>query len=711
MNLIANQRYNPFDDYIQNFQGYNGNPLIKKAGVQIQWTPEMLEEFFKCQEDPIYFAEKYMKILVKGKGLMPITLFPYQKEMILAMKDKRYNVFATARQAGKCLVGETRVKVKFLDSPPVNIQIKTIHEIIACINKYKQLYIEDLDVLEQQIHTHLLQLNRKEASKFVKLWRGASYSAKINWWNQLSFKYDYVKSKRTHGMSQTFAKNAGNEQQRMEIYDTCQMDDDSYTKGNENYIIPSISNSKRTNSRNQQRECWRKEPILWEGTQNSSSWVCRQTENTRTKRQNFNIHEIEMGYYRTSGESVSRIKNFSKISTSNVCQNNISRTPTKDDNWQTEILSKTHTSYQRNNTNGGSSKEIKFGYNRETEKRTDQTTNERCMETPKRKFIESFFELGFFIQSDTGYVPISESHKTIKYQIWSLQTKNHKICCADDHIVFDQNTNEVFVKNLNVGDYIQTKNGLEKIQSIEQTPQFVHMYDLGVHHQNHRYYSNGILSHNSTVVCAFVLWYMIFSDFKPIIAFLANKGETAEEILKKVKLAYENLPKWLQHGVIKWNEGEIELENGSRAIAKATSSDSIRGFAIDLLFVDEAAFVENWDKFWPSTYNTISSTDSTKVVLVSTPNGLNHFYSIWELAQRVGTDDWNEFNAVKVTWEQVPGRDQKWYNTTLKGLNFDQDKFNQEHCVRFDTHITVKDKLTGEIKNITIEELYKLLKS
>lgn len=189
----------------------------------------------------------------------------------------------------------------------------------------------------------------------------------------------------------------------------------------------------------------------------------------------------------------------------------------------------------------------------------------------------------------------------------------------------------------------------------------------------------------STVVCAFVLWYLIFNENKPLVAFLANKGETAVEILGKVKLAYENIPSWLQHGVMKWNESSIELENGSRAIAKATSSDSIRGFSIDLLFVDEAAFVENWDKFWPSTYNTLSSSDSTKAVLVSTPNGLNHFWETWELANKFDENGErkSEFQPIKVTWQQVPGRDEKWYKTTLRALNYDTQKFDQEHSVSF----------------------------
>jgi Terminase-like family. len=175
---------------------------------------------------------------------------------------------------------------------------------------------------------------------------------------------------------------------------------------------------------------------------------------------------------------------------------------------------------------------------------------------------------------------------------------------------------------------------------------------------------------------------MIFSDFRPFIAFVANKGETAIEILRKVKVAFENLPLWLQPNVVAWNEANIGLENGSRAVAKATSSDSIRGYSIDLLFVDEAAFVENWEAFWPSTFNTLTSRESTKAVLVSTPKGLNHFHTTWQYAHKEGAK-WNFFKPLKVSWESVPGRDEAWKQRTLAGINFDHHQFAQEHEVDF----------------------------
>lgn len=182
----------------------------------------------------------------------------------------------------------------------------------------------------------------------------------------------------------------------------------------------------------------------------------------------------------------------------------------------------------------------------------------------------------------------------------------------------------------------------------------------------------------STTTCAFILWYIIFHSEKTV-ALLANKGDTAREILGRIQLAYQHLPKWLQQGVKEWNKGSFELENDSRVIAAATSSDAIRGYSINLLFIDEAAFIENWDEFFTAVYPTISSGTESKIVLVSTPNGLNHFYKTWVGAN----EDRNGYKAIKVMWHDVPGRDEAWKQGTLAAMNFDTEKFEQEYCVEF----------------------------
>jgi len=305
----------------------------------------------------------------------------------------------------------------------------------------------------------------------------------------------------------------------------------------------------------------------------------------------------------------------------------------------------------------------------------------KLSERVERKFIESFDVDDWEIDTDTGWQSISSIHKTIEYEVWEIVTENGaKILCADTHIVFDQNFNEIFVKDC-IPDFtlIMTRAGPSKVKSVEQLSiSKENMFDVTVDSDDHRLWTGDILSHNSTTTCGFILWYILFNSEK-VVALLANKGETAREILGKIQLAYQHLPKWLQQGVVEWNKGSFVLENNSRVIASATSSDNIRGFSINLLFIDEAAFIENWDAFFTSVYPTISSGLSTKVVLVSTPNGLNHFYQIWQNAH----EGVNNYKPIKVTWDNVPGRDDNWKRDTLASMNFDTEKFEQEYCVEF----------------------------
>lgn len=182
----------------------------------------------------------------------------------------------------------------------------------------------------------------------------------------------------------------------------------------------------------------------------------------------------------------------------------------------------------------------------------------------------------------------------------------------------------------------------------------------------------------TSAVTGYMLWYIIFHADKTV-ALLANKGDTAREILGRVQLAYQHLPKWLQQGVVEWNKGSFVLENNSRILAAATSSDNIRGYSINVLFIDEAAFIENWDEFFTSVFPTISSGQETKITLVSTPNGLNHFYHIWDKA----VSGENGYHPIRVEWRDVPGRDEKWKTSTLQSMNFNYEKFEQEYGVEF----------------------------
>ena len=170
----------------------------------------------------------------------------------------------------------------------------------------------------------------------------------------------------------------------------------------------------------------------------------------------------------------------------------------------------------------------------------------------------------------------------------------------------------------------------------------------------------------------YLLWYAIFHPEKTI-AVLANKGATAREMLQRVTLALEHLPFFLQPGCRALNKGSIEFSNNSRIVAAATSGSSIRGMSVNLLFLDEFAFVERASEFYTSTYPVISSGRDTKVIITSTANGIgNTFHKIWEGA----VQQTNEYKPYTVNWWDVPGRDEEWKRQTVS--NTSQLQFDQE---------------------------------
>tara|TARA_R110002167_G_scaffold83648_1_gene227058 strand:- start:769 stop:2388 length:1620 start_codon:yes stop_codon:yes gene_type:complete len=172
--------------------------------------------------------------------------------------------------------------------------------------------------------------------------------------------------------------------------------------------------------------------------------------------------------------------------------------------------------------------------------------------------------------------------------------------------------------------------------------------------------------------CAYLTWYAIFHSEQSV-AILANKGATAKEMLSRITLILENLPFFLQPGCKSLNKTYVEFSNESRIITASTSSSSIRGQAINLLFLDEFAFIDNDVEFYTSTYPVISSGKKTKIIITSTANGVgNVFHKLWEGA----ANETNEFSPFRVDWWDVPGRDKKWKAQTI--ANTSEIQFNQE---------------------------------
>ena len=185
-------------------------------------------------------------------------------------------------------------------------------------------------------------------------------------------------------------------------------------------------------------------------------------------------------------------------------------------------------------------------------------------------------------------------------------------------------------------------------------------------------------SGKSTTIIAYLLHYVLFNESVNV-AILANKAATARDLLGRLQLAYEHLPKWLQQGVMSWNKGSLELENGSKILASSTSASAVRGGSYNIIFLDEFAYVPSnvAEQFFSSVYPTISSGKTTKVMIVSTPHGMNMFYKLWNDAE----NQRNSYVPIEVHWSEIPGRDENWKAETIK--NTSEQQFNTEFECEF----------------------------
>lgn len=306
-----------------------------------------------------------------------------------------------------------------------------------------------------------------------------------------------------------------------------------------------------------------------------------------------------------------------------------------------------------------------------------------------RKFTEVFSTDEWSVMTDTGWQPIQDIKQTVEYEVWHLATTTGKsLKCADDHIVFDQDYQEVFVKDLKPGSLILTKDGTETVESVINTTQYENMYDIGVDSTDHRFYSNDILSHNTTSAVGYLLWYAMFvSDSTVLVA--AHKYSGAQEIMQRVRYAYENMPDFIRAGVTSYNKGSIEFENGSRIVAQTTTETTGRGMSISLLYADEFSYVRPTiaKEFWTSISPTLST--GGKAIITSTPNSdEDQFATIWKEANKC-IDEFgnptdlgrNGFKAYRSYWNEHPDRDEKWKQEEMGRIG--EERFRREYSCEF----------------------------
>ena len=296
----------------------------------------------------------------------------------------------------------------------------------------------------------------------------------------------------------------------------------------------------------------------------------------------------------------------------------------------------------------------------------------------KEKIIETYDVDDYEILTDTGWEDITHIHKTVPFSVWRLETEDFFLECADEHIVIDQFGNQVFVEDLIVGDIIKTIKGNQQVKNVfKMDKPEQHMYDITVGSENHTFYSNGILSHNTTTITIYALWLVCFQADKRI-TIVANKESTAKEIFARIKMAYEQLPIYLKPNIKSWRNNKMILGNDSEISVSTTSSSGPRGTTSNLLIIDEMAHCPNelMKELWKSAIPIISSMKKSQIVVISTPNGTeNKFYELYKDAQK---ED-GEWHLEVVNYWDVPGRDDEWKRKTMSMMG-SKDDFEQEYC-------------------------------
>lgn len=291
--------------------------------------------------------------------------------------------------------------------------------------------------------------------------------------------------------------------------------------------------------------------------------------------------------------------------------------------------------------------------------------------------------LGWQIKSDEGWSDIKTLNKTIEYEKYIIKFKSgNYLECADEHIIITKDYEEVFAKD-SLGKEILTEYGIDIVTEVINTGVMENMYDFTLADDtNHLYYTNGILSHNTTLMTIYALWLALFFSDQTIYI-MANKKATATMIFGRIGLAYKELPNWLKETTAEYNKTNMTLSNGSKIITAATTADGIRGDTVSCIIFDELAFVDSGIEkpLWDSITPTLATNPNAKLFVASTPNGVGNLF--YQLVQRAEKGE-SGYKLEKVIWSDVPGRDAAWKERTLKGdCNGDIDAFEQEYECRF----------------------------
>jgi hypothetical protein len=275
----------------------------------------------------------------------------------------------------------------------------------------------------------------------------------------------------------------------------------------------------------------------------------------------------------------------------------------------------------------------------------------KLSEKQNHKFIEEKNLSDWNVETEDGFKPIISTNKTIEYEVFEIILEDDlSLKCADTHILIKEDYEEVYAID-SLGKYIRTKTGPKKVLSVKSLGYSENMYDLSIESEEHTYYTNDILSHNTVTIATYLLWCALTRQ-NINIGIAANVVSLAQEVLDKIKKIYIEMPIWLQPGLMSWNKQSVEFDNGNKIMISASNSDAFRGFSLSILYVDEVSFIRNnlWEEFMDSVMPAMAAIQDSQAIFSSTANGLNHFFHMVEGARRGE----NGYKLVEASWKEVP---------------------------------------------------------
>lgn len=328
---------------------------------------------------------------------------------------------------------------------------------------------------------------------------------------------------------------------------------------------------------------------------------------------------------------------------------------------------------------------------------------------PLKKIINIHNINNYDILTDYGYVPISEMNITSPQTIWELELENGDMLeAAGEHIIFTDNHNQKMIKDLTLNDNVLCKdnfiNGI-KVKSIKKTFNKVSLIDYTVETNEHSYFTNNILSHNTVSAAIVLLWYALFNKDKGIMI-VANKGKTVIEIIEKIQGIYKLLPFFLQSGIVNWNQTSIIFENGCKIKTEKRSKEPAIGFTIDILYLDEFAHIPSniIKPYYTAVVPVVSSVNNSKIIITSTPKGMNLFYELL-MASEIPQDDpnWNGFASKRIYWHRMKDRmNVKYFPNKAKLMKYGIKMSDLKHFLEEQGYKNVYYKVDNGKKGIFI---------